>query len=58
MPSELMTARLRLRQWQPSDAVGHRSLWLNRTGFRGGSIFQREDGANGTLRKAVPRRAA
>jgi RimJ/RimL family protein N-acetyltransferase len=30
MPSELMTARLRLRQWQPSDAVGHRSLWLDR----------------------------
>ena len=30
MPSELKTARLRLRTWKASDAVAHRSLWLDR----------------------------
>ena len=30
MPVELKTDRLRLRTWQASDAVAHRSLWLDR----------------------------
>src|SRR3954466_16088288 len=30
LPAELVTERLRLRRWLPSDAEHHRALWLER----------------------------
>ena len=30
LPSELVTARLRLRRWLPSDAEDYRDLWIER----------------------------